>query len=439
MENEKSCNIYQRCFGCEENESVIILSDNLKLSTFFIEQAKEMNLEVTYVYLHPKFRPLKRLSKSMLRAINESCVVILAYSPRRNETYDFRDSIIEAVSKSTTARMASIPGFDRETIECIKNTDYDELENLGRDLAEVLTKGRTAKVTSDNGTDLTIPLGRWNIPAELDNGRILDPGNWDNLPAGEACITPIEDAVNGKFVVDGGLRFFYLFEKKEKIEIEIKDGRMIDIEGNLSKKIRKLFENYDSMSNDRQIGNIYKVCEMGIGTNRFARETKNIVEFEKKLGTIHIGFGRNLQLGGNIDAPMHLDMVMMHPTVEIDNKVIIEDGIINYGYIKKICLESYKESKTDVPLEQCTLRKSRNPNSDFENGKLMRIWRTPGGKNLSAQVGDDETSVLAGKVIKRLAGKKEKFEEICNFLNLGKGDCNKLLALMLEYKVIETE
>ncbi|MBU7046175.1 MAG: hypothetical protein HXS54_07020 [Theionarchaea archaeon] len=439
-EREEPFNVFRKCFSCKEGDSIIILSDNLKFSEYFIEQAKELNLNTACIYLHPKLRPLNTLSEPLLKSISESDAIILAYTPRQNEAYDFRNDIIDAVSKSTIARMASIPGIDKGTIECIKNTDYDELENLGGDLAEVLTKGRMARITSDIGTDLMFPLGRWDIPAELDSGRIWHPGNWDNLPAGEACITPVEGEACGKLVVDGGFRSFYLLEKNEKIEIEIRDGRIAEIRGKISKKVKKFFEKYDKMSRPHQIGNIYKLCELGIGTNRFARETKNVVEFEKKLGTIHMGFGRNIQLGGEIDAPMHLDMIVMQPTVEIDDRVIMKNGVLDYGSIKAICLEDYKEARTDITFEHCILRQSRDPNSDFRNGKLLRIWRTPGGKNLSAQVGNDETSILAAKVVKRLKSKKkEKFENICCFMNLSEENCSRLLALMLEYKVIEIE
>ena len=439
VENEKTSNIFQRCFNCKENESGIILSDNLKFSSFLIDEAKEMKLKLACIYLHPRLRPDYRLSKPMLEAISESDVVVLAYTPRRYETYDFRNDIIEAVCKSTTARMASIPGLDKGTVECIKNTDYDELETLGKALAEVLTKGSTARITSNKGTDLTIPLGKWDIPAELDDGRIWDPGNWDNLPAGEACITPIENKAHGKLVVDGGFRSFYLLEKNEKIEIDIENGRIQEIRGNLSRKVKSFFKRYDRMSNDDQIGNIFRLCEMGIGTNRFAKETRNTVEFEKKLGTIHIGFGKNTQLGGEIDAPMHLDMIMMHPTVEIDNNVIMKNGIMNYNLIKKTCFENYKHIKAFISLENCTFRRFRDPNTDLKSGKLVRIWRTPGGKNLSAQVGDDETSALAAEVMERIKGRKLKFESLCNSTDLSKEDFNKLLTLMLEYKVIEIE
>lgn len=433
----KKMNVFRTCFNASPGESVIIISDNLEVSGFFIDQAKEADLEINLAYLHENLRPLKNSNNSMLTAVINSGIVVLAYTPRPDETYQFRTDIIEAIGKSTTARLASIPGVDIDTLACIMKTDYDYIEELGWHLAEVLTKAKKARITSRIGSDLEMELGEWRIPADLDDGKLYHPRNWDNLPSGEACITPVEGSVEGTLVVDGGLRGFFLAGEKKILRLEISKGSITEFSGSAGKDVEKLFKHYDNMADMFQRGNIYRISELGIGTNSAAKVTANMVEFEKKLGTAHIAAGKNIQLGGNIDAPQHLDMVILKPTLEVDGKKIIEDGKIKLKTIERICFENYKKIRPEIDMNEIYVKKSRIAKIySIEKDRLYRQWHTPGGKNLKTQVGDEETAKLCARFMKLLK-KEEKIEDLAKRLKISNEDCKKLSALMLRYKVIE--
>ena len=68
------------------------------------------------------------------------------------------------------------------------------------------------------------------------------------------------------------------------------------------------------------------VAELGIGTNEKAILTGNILEDEKILGTAHVAFGASAAIGGNVQVPVHLDCVVMRPTVELDGEPLVRDG-----------------------------------------------------------------------------------------------------------------
>jgi leucyl aminopeptidase (aminopeptidase T) len=68
------------------------------------------------------------------------------------------------------------------------------------------------------------------------------------------------------------------------------------------------------------------VAEFGIGTNPNAVLSGNILEDEKILGTIHVAFGSNNTFGGRVSAGVHLDAVVMNPTVYIDGSLILDKG-----------------------------------------------------------------------------------------------------------------
>ena len=68
------------------------------------------------------------------------------------------------------------------------------------------------------------------------------------------------------------------------------------------------------------------VAELGIGTNEEAILIGNILEDEKILGTAHVAFGASAAIGGTVQVPIHLDCVVLEPTVEIDGEALVSAG-----------------------------------------------------------------------------------------------------------------
>jgi leucyl aminopeptidase (aminopeptidase T) len=101
--------------------------------------------------------------------------------------------------------------------------------------------------------------------------------------------------------------------------MRIRDGHVIRITGDEEAvKIRNILKPFGSQSRN--------VAELGIGTNPDAQLTGCTLEDEKKLGTVHIGFGNNISFGGKISVNCHYDSVILNPTLVIDTKTIIKDG-----------------------------------------------------------------------------------------------------------------
>jgi leucyl aminopeptidase (aminopeptidase T) len=55
-----------------------------------------------------------------------------------------------------------------------------------------------------------------------------------------------------------------------------------------------------------------------------------MLDDEGVLGTCHIGIGTSLTLGGNIKAPIHYDLVIWNPTIELDGEIVIEKGELKF-------------------------------------------------------------------------------------------------------------
>jgi leucyl aminopeptidase (aminopeptidase T) len=68
------------------------------------------------------------------------------------------------------------------------------------------------------------------------------------------------------------------------------------------------------------------VAEFGFGTNYKAQLCGEILEDEKVFGTIHIAFGNNVSMGGNITVASHLDGLIKNPDVYFDNVAVMKKG-----------------------------------------------------------------------------------------------------------------
>ena len=100
----------------------------------------------------------------------------------------------------------------------------------------------------------------------------------------------------------------------------VKNGLVTNIFGNeQAEKLQKLLSAHGK--------DAFNIAELGVGTNDKAIITGKILEDEKVLGTVHVALGNNIGFGGNVSVPIHLDGILMNPTLKVDGKIIIKDGM----------------------------------------------------------------------------------------------------------------
>jgi leucyl aminopeptidase (aminopeptidase T) len=212
------------------------------------------------------------------------------------------------------ARAATLPGATEEMLARVMSADMAELRRRGNALAELLTAGNEARITSASGSDLTLNIeGRPGIP---DAGELTEPGAFGNLPCGEGFISPHHDAGSGKLVVDGVIGSIGIPE--EPVELTVEDGALVGATGPMGEE---LMRQLNAAGPDGT-----RVAELGIGTNEKAILTGELLEDEKLLGTVHVAFGASAGIGGEIQVPVHLDCVVMKPTLTVDGQEVVRDG-----------------------------------------------------------------------------------------------------------------
>jgi len=210
------------------------------------------------------------------------------------------------------ARCATLPGVTEEMLARVMSADMEGLRVKGHAVAEALDAATEAHITDANGTDLRLDLsGREAIP---DAGELTERGAFGNLPCGEGFISPAGG--NGTLVVDGSIAGIGLVD--EPVELVVEGGHLTSARGGQGMALMDLLTEHGEDGTN--------IAELGIGTNEKAILTGEILEDEKILGSCHVAFGASAGIGGTVQVPVHLDCLVMKPTVALDGEALVRDG-----------------------------------------------------------------------------------------------------------------
>ncbi len=215
------------------------------------------------------------------------------------------------------ARVASMPSITAEIALRTFSIDYEPVKERANLLCDLLDAGSEVHIRSAAGTDLLLGIaGRAGHGRK--GGLYRRPGEWGNLPCGEAFIAPVEGTARGVYVVDashGGVG-----KVTTPMRVTVRDGRAAEIEGGeAASRLRSLLESVGD-------AHAYNIAELGIGCNHGARIGGVTLEDEKALGTCHIALGSNAFFGGTVSVAVHLDGVLRNPSIWIDGIRIMEGG-----------------------------------------------------------------------------------------------------------------
>jgi leucyl aminopeptidase (aminopeptidase T) len=211
-------------------------------------------------------------------------------------------------------RIGTLPGITEEMLTRLMTGDLEEIRRRGWAVVSALNSGSEVRITCRHGSDLRLGIeGRLGI---VDAGELSSRGAFGNLPCGEGFIAPVEGTAEGTLVVDGSIAGVGLLDTP--ISLTVRDGHLTDTTGSDGAKLMELLSVHGEDGTN--------VAELGIGTNEEAILTGNILEDEKILGTCHVAFGASAATGGTVQVPVHLDCVVLEPTVEIDGEAIVSGG-----------------------------------------------------------------------------------------------------------------
>ncbi len=433
-------NILYNTLKVTEGENVLIIVDEPNVGVLFSDEANKLGAYPIVILLPESSRPLPALSRALEAAINNSDVVLTVFRKVQGEI-KFRAQIIKTVEKTRSARLAHMPNVDMDIItNCIRKTNYQELNEIGTPLIEVLARAKQVKIRTNKGTNLSFDLGGWQVRADGGFKRIGESGTWDNLPTGEVFKVPVEKSVNGTVVVDGAIPGKAL-GKGEEIILHIVDGEVVNIEDKGKSGFKNYLKKVDSKAPVEEKRGIYKISEFGIGINRNARKTSKPVEYEKRLGTVHLALGDNTPFHGNIKAPEHLDLMFESPTIHINGIKIIDKGQILDTALRKVCdceLRTYKAQRQ----VKITMKTRLAPTmvlgiAEIEEDLLYRHWLAPGKTLFKTLVGNEDTAKFAATIWSILMEGSVSLQDLCAKLQSEEKKCTNLARILYDFHLIE--
>jgi leucyl aminopeptidase (aminopeptidase T) len=194
--------------------------------------------------------------------------------------------------------------------------DFVAIRRRAEALAALWRRTREVRVGSPAGTDLRATVAGREPMAWL-TGICRNAGEVSALPGGEVSLPPVEGTTEGVVVWERVASDLGALDGP--VRIEVRGGRAVGIEGGASAtRLRGILEAVRDADN---------IGEIGIGLNPAARIADDITEAKKAFGTVHVALGDSAnEYGGTVECEVHLDGLVMEPTIEFDGVPVVVAG-----------------------------------------------------------------------------------------------------------------
>lgn len=194
--------------------------------------------------------------------------------------------------------------------------NYEEVDSIVSSVKETLQDVSEIQITTETGTDLTFSVEERPVIALGMKVNDKSEGIVD-FPQGEVAIAPVEGTATGTIYIDAAMDNIGLVDTP--IELTFEEGNLTNIDGGEeANQLRRMVDD-----SDENAGNL---AEFAVGANKGSRIVQNMRETKKKYGTIHIAIGDSNTIGGEVKSNLHLDGVVLDPTVYADDRKIMDGG-----------------------------------------------------------------------------------------------------------------
>ncbi|XVH33454.1 aminopeptidase (plasmid) [Haloferacaceae archaeon DSL9] len=308
--------VVETCAAVQPDENVLVVSDwqVADVAERIAAAAKERDANVTMTLMDPREYDGNEPEETVAAAMMEADVIITPV--HRSITHS--SSVAQA--KENGARVISMVKFTEEQL--IKGglyADYEGMRPHCEEMARKFTEASEARVTSPQGTDVTVGLeGR---DGNAHPGIADEPGEFTALVHIESNIAPVEGTTDGTVVFDGAIPNLDIGVLETPVEMEIEDGAVTAVDGGKeAQKIARVWAAHDDPA-------VYNIAQLAVGMNPECPDFNGWFSNDHgRYGNVHFGIGTSSNLGGTTRAPVHFDAMMAEPTLELDGEVVVEDG-----------------------------------------------------------------------------------------------------------------
>jgi aminopeptidase len=299
--------VVRRCLAVKEGEDVVVVVDRATraIGDALRDESAAAGADAMLVVMDERATDGTEPPRAVAAAL-AACDVFIAPTSRSLSHTSARKRATDQ-----GARGATMPGVTEDMLARVMAVDFDAMAARSKAVAALLDSGTRARVTCPRGTDLELALdGR---PGISDDGELGAPGAFGNLPCGEGFIAPAygEGTVVASSVAPLGISV-------DPARLTVAEGRIVAADGGLGPAFIELLLAHGELGTN--------LAELGVGTNDRARLTGNVLEDEKILGTVHVAFGASAGIGGTVSVPIHLDVVVVDASLEVDGQPVLDRG-----------------------------------------------------------------------------------------------------------------
>jgi leucyl aminopeptidase (aminopeptidase T) len=309
----------------EPGERVLVLADDQTdkdVARAVLEAARATGADVTFVEMPRPDSAWTEPSEVVLGAMKraQKCLSLaLVYHDRRTTI---------ARREYGMAMFFLLPPVPATLVGAASYYPIELCAEIGRRCALRLRAAREIRITSRRGTDLRALLDPRNCTADpggwleaWDPGRVIGrtPGEGSNtFPPGVVLAYPEPGSVEGVAVFEHHVG---IGPVRTHLAVRYENGRGVAAQGEGADKLAAIVDGVEYATD---------VAELAWGTNPHQTLTldteRNPIDAERHAGTVHVGIGPSPIFGSRTTSRLHLDGLIVQPSIFLDGEAIMADG-----------------------------------------------------------------------------------------------------------------
>lgn len=307
--------IVETCVNAQKDEDVLIVTEPkmMKIAKVLATAVHAIGAHPTLAIMTPREADSGEPPKTVAAAMKSSDAFISAVFTSITHS----QAVKQAVQNGSRGIM--LTQFDDDMmIDSGVHADFTEVAPICETIASKLENAKNIHLTTIHGTDLkmTTKQGRKSNAMTC----MVEAGEFAPVPTVEANVSPLEGSAEGVIVADASIPYLGIGILDDPVTAVVKEGMITEITGG---KDAKILRDDLASHNDPYV---YNIAEIGIGLNPECEFNGSMLEDEGVFGSVHIGIGSSMTLGGNVQASCHYDLIMTGVTLEVDGEYIIKDG-----------------------------------------------------------------------------------------------------------------
>jgi len=325
-------NAIRVCMNVSQADKVLVISDlkTLSIGKALTAESSRVGAQSRLIKLEEfGIRPMTDVPAAMMKELADFKPTVTFFAAEGQEgEVKMRMALDGEMKKTFNDRNLPLPrhghmiGITPRLIREGMTADYIEVNRLTLKILDLVKKAKTIKVTSEKGTDISAtfnPNYKW-VPC---HGLYHTAGDWGNLPEGEVFTCP--QTLDGTIVAD--VLGDYFSPKYGVLDspmtIKVKDGIVEEVTCPDQAIADEFMAYLKSSENGLRAG------EFAIGTNTSVTELSGNLLQDEKIPGIHVAFGNpyGYETGADWTSDVHVDVVPINCTIQLDDKTIMKDGV----------------------------------------------------------------------------------------------------------------